>query len=159
MSCQLSPCFKIYWGSDSVSRAVHLNGTGRAQCGVTGMVPAMTCLLNDYRLSRGTFFIPEKDYRYRLYSLGAIWRKWLATNACFFGIIKRRYLKWNCQVALSGPKSILLFMQEISKLNYSVKRILMGLLKPELISKKQNHNEKNWELLKMLLLAQEASWS
>lgn len=50
-------------------------------------------------------------------------------------------------------------MQEISKLNYSVKRILMGLLKPELISKKQNHNEKNWELLKMLLLAQEASWS
>lgn len=162
MSCQLSPCFKIYWGSDSVSRAAHLNGTGRAQCGVTGMVPAMGCLLNDYRLSRGMFFIPEKDYRNEIQTLQP-WnnmKKVIGNKCLLFLIIKWRYLKWNCQVALSGPKSILLFIQEISKLNYSVKCILVGMLKAELISKNQNHNEKIvWELLKMSVLAQEASWS
>lgn len=61
-------------------------------------------------------------------------------------------------MALSGPKSILVFIQETSKLNYSVRHILVGMLKAELVSKKQNHNEKIvWKLLKMSLLAQEIS--
>lgn len=57
------------------------------------------------------------------------------------------------QVKLSGgsfrTKEYTSFLTKISKLNYNVKHILMGMLKAELVSKKQNHDEKIvWELLK-----------
>lgn len=65
-------------------------------------------------------------------------------------------------MAVSGPKSIHFFIQEVIKLKYIAKYILIGMSKAELVPKKQNHDIKiDWELLniKMPLLAQEVSQS
>lgn len=52
---------------------------------------------------------------------------------------KLRYLKQKCQVAVSGPKSIhlyIFFLQEVIKLKYVAKYILIGMPKAELVPKK-----------------------